>query len=152
MKSDDLSVDGADILYWRAPELPLENWTVFDEGRQGHRVRAGAFCWNEDGISCYMDSILSDLGLNFLVVKDEPRNGVLSVRAHDVRTCGLGVARDPNPDYIAADDLKPRDEAHALIVHDTEVGSKQRKKRTSSLAVTAQIVHWGSGGNDFPEP
>ncbi|WP_139829490.1 hypothetical protein [Mycobacterium gastri] len=143
MNPDDPSIDGADTLYWRAPELPLENWTIFDEGRQGHRVRSGAFVWNEDGVSCYLQSVLTDLGLDYLVVKNDPRNGILSVRACDVRECGLGVARDPNPNYITKEELQPRDEAHALIVHDDDVGSKQRKKRTSALAVTALIVHWG---------
>lgn len=143
MKPDDPSVDGAEVLYWRAPMLPLENWTVFDEGRQEHRVRAGAFVWNDDGVSCYIDSVLKSLELDFLVVKDEPRNGILSVRAQDVRDCLLGVASDPNPEYIPENELRPRDQAHALIVYANDVGSKQRKKRTSALARMAVIEHWG---------
>lgn len=147
MKPDDLSIDNIETLYWRAPRLPLENWTTFDEGRNSHRVRGGAFPWNEDGVSCYIDSILRDVGLDHLAVKDIPRNGVLSVQAGKVRDCKLGVARDPDPDYIARDQLKPRDKAHALIVHGDDVGSKQRGKRTSALAKTAQIVDWGEGGS-----
>ena len=143
MKPDDPSIDKAETLYWRAPELPLANWTVFDEGRNGERVRGGAFAWNDDGVSCYIDSILRTVGLDHLAVKDIPRNGVLSVEAGNVRECKLGVARDPDPDYIAKDRLRPRDKAHALIVHSDDVGSKQRGKRTSALAKTAQIVHWG---------
>lgn len=149
MKPDDPSIDDAEQLYWRAPELPLANWTVFDEGREGHRVRGGAFAWNDDGVSCYIDSVLADLELDFLAIKNEPRNGVLSVLAHNVRGCGLGVARDPNPDYIPNDQLQPRDQAHALIVHEDDVGSKQRKKRTSALARTALIVHWGEGHSEI---
>ena len=146
MKSDDPLVDGAESLYWRTPELPLENWTVFDEGRRGHRVRGGAFVWNDDGVSCYIESILKALELDMLAVKDEPRNGVLSVRVLDVRDCLLGVAADPNPEYISTDELQSRDLAHALIVHADDVGSKQLKKRTSALAKKAVIEHWGIGG------
>lgn len=145
MRPDDPSIVDAETVYWRAPELPLENWTVFDEGRNCHRVRGGAFPWNEDGVSCYMERILRELGLDFLVIKNEPRNGVLAVRVQKVRESGLGVARDPNPDYIPVDELQPRDEAHALIVHDEDVGSKQRKRRTSALATTAVVAHWGEG-------
>jgi hypothetical protein len=143
VRADDHCIDGAETLYWRAPQLPLENWTVFDEGRQTHRVRGGAFVWNDDGVSCYRDRILGDLGLDWRVVKNEPINGVLSVLAQSVRESGLGVAPDPNPAYIPNDQLQPRDEAHALIVHDDSVSTKQRRKRTSTLAVSAQIVHWG---------
>jgi hypothetical protein len=149
VKPDDPSIDDTETLYWRAPEIPLDNWTIFDEGRQGHRVRSGAFPWNEDGVSCYMESILVGLGLDFLAIKDQPRNGVLSVRAHNVRECELGVARDSNPDYIPKNQLQPRDEAHALIVHGDDVGSKKRKKRTSALAVTALIVHWGDDATEL---
>jgi hypothetical protein len=150
VRADDSSIDGTEELYWRAPELPLENWTVFDEGREGHRVRSGAFVWNDDGVSCFRHSILNELGLDWYVVKDEARNGVLSVITHEVRRCGLGVASDPNPDYIPRDTLQARDAAHALIVLEDGVGKKQRNKRTRELAVTAQIVHWGD--DDSTEP
>lgn len=146
MKPDDPSINDAETLYWRAPQVPLEHWTVFDEGRNGERVRGGAFPWNDDGVSCYIDSILRAVGLDHLAVKDIPRNGVLSVQTGKVRECKLGVARDPDPDYIARDRLKPRDKAHALIVHTDDVPRKQRDKRTSALAKTTQIVHWGEGG------
>lgn len=148
MKADDPSIDGAEQLYWRAPELPLDNWTVFDEGRESHRVRGGAFVWNEDGVSCYMHSILTELGLDFHAIKDEPQNGILSVLAQNVRESELGVAADPNPDYISADQLQPRDRAHALIVHGDDVGKKKRKRLTSTLAQTARIVHWGEAGSE----
>lgn len=148
MKADDPSIDGAEQLYWRAPRLPLENWTVFDEGREGHRVRGGAFPWNSDGVSCYVESILAGLGLDFHTVKDVPQNGVLSVIAQSVRECELGVAPDPNPDYIPTDQLQPRDQAHALIVSADGVSRKRRNRMTSALAQTARIVHWGEPGNE----
>lgn len=148
MKADDPSIDGDEQLYWRAPQLPLDDWTVFDEGREGHRVRRGAFVWNEDGVSCYMHSILAELGLDFHAIKEEPRNGVLSVLAQNVRECDFGVARDPNPDYIPAELLQPRDQAHTLIVHADEVGRKRRNRLTSELARTAQIMHWGEASSE----
>jgi hypothetical protein len=148
VKPDDPSIEDAEALYWRAPELPLDNWTLFDEGRNSHRVRGGAFPWNEDGVSCYIESILTDIGLNHLAVKEVPRNGILSVQAGKVRECKLGAARDPDPDDIPRDQLKPRDSAHALIVHGDDVGRKQRNRLTSALAATAQIVHWGEGSSE----
>lgn len=151
MKPDDPSIDGAERLYWRAPKLPLENWTIFDEGREAHRVRGGAFPWNEDGVSCYIESILTGLGLDFHAIKDEARNGMLAVLARSVREYELGVARDPDPDYIPKNQLKPRDKAHALIVHGDDVGAKQRRKRTSALARAALIVHWGDNSGE-PAP
>jgi hypothetical protein len=143
VKPDDPSIDGSETLYWRAPRVPLENWTIFDEGRSGHRVRAGAFVWNDDGVSCYRHSILEDLGLDWSAIKKEPKNGILSVAATDVRQCGLGVAADPNPDYIAPEQLQPADSAHALIVAEDNVKPRKRGERCSRLARTARIVHWG---------
>lgn len=143
MKDDDPSVDGGDTLYWRAPKLPLENWTIFDEGRGGHRVRAGAFVWNDDGVSCYRHSVLDVFELDWRCLKKEPRNGILSVRAENVRVCQLGVAPDPDPDYIPRDQLKPQDKAHALIVVEDGVKPRKRGDRCSRLARTANIVHWG---------
>ena len=145
MKPDDPSVDGSETLYWRAPRLPLENWTVFDEGRRGHRVRAGAFVWNDDGVSCYRHTILEGVGLDWQCVKKEPINGILSVDVEAVRRCELGVAPDPNPDYIPHDELQPQDQAHALIVVGDGVKPRKRGERCSRLARAAKIVHWGDG-------
>jgi hypothetical protein len=146
VKSDDPSINSDETLYWRAPELPYENWTIFDEGRGGHRVRAGAFVWNDDGVSCYRRTVLTNLGLDWSVVKEEPRNGILSVQVEDVRTCDLGVAPDPDPPYIPREQLLPRDKAHALIVIEDGVNRRRRGDRCSQLARKAVFVHWGESG------
>ena len=143
MKDDDPAVGDAEHLYWRAPEIPKENWTTFDEGRGGHRVRGGAFVWNSDGVSCYRHDVLDYHGLDCLSLKEEPKNGILSVKAGDVRFCELGVAFDPDPGYIPRDELKPRDKAHSLVVVDDEVKRRKRDSRCSRLARSAKIVHWG---------
>jgi hypothetical protein len=146
VKADDPSVGGDETLYWRAPEIPKENWTIFDEGRGEHRVRAGAFVWNDDGVSCYRRTVLAKLGLDWRAVKDEPRNGVLAVQVDDVRACNLGVAPDPDPEYIPREQLHPRDKAHALIVIEDGVNRKKRRERCRQLARTAIIVHSGENG------
>lgn len=143
MKADDPSVDDDDTLYWRAPEIPKENWTTFDEGSGEHRVRTGAFVWNDDGVSCYRQMVLAGLGLNWTVVKDEPRNGILSVQVANARGCELGVAADPDPEYIAREQLRRRDRAHALIVIEDGTSRKKRDSRCRQLARTASIVHSG---------
>ena len=103
MRSDDPSVDADETLCWRAPRLPYDNWTIFDEGRGGHRWRGGAFVWNDDGVSCYRRVVLTTFGLDWSAVKIEPTNGILSVQVGAVRECDLGVAPDPDPSYIPSD-------------------------------------------------
>jgi hypothetical protein len=39
-----------------------------------------------------------------------------------------------------------------LIVHGDDVGRKKRNNRTSELATTAQIVHWGEGSSESMQP
>ena len=144
MKPDDPSVEGKETLYWRAQELPREHWTVFDEGRGDYRVRSGAFILNDDGMSCYRRTVLNSLGLDWSAVKILPKNGILSVQAADVRACELGVAPDPDPPYIPRADLQPRDKAHALIVIGDGATVKKWRRRCSSLAPRATIVHMGN--------
>lgn len=148
MKADDPSTIGSDeTLYWRAPKLPLDNWTIFDEGRQGHRVRAGAFVWNEDGVSCYRHQVLESVGRDWRSIKKVPQNGILAVDASAVRESELGVAPDPDPEYISREELQPHDKAHALIVHEDGLKPRKRGDRCSRLARKAKIVHWGDGEN-----
>lgn len=54
-----------------------------------------------------------------------------------------GVASHPHPNYIPADELKPTDEAHTLIVVEDGVKKRKRSDRCSRLARTAKIVDWG---------
>ena len=143
MKADDPAIGGEETLYWRAPRLPLENWTIFDEGRGVHRVRGGAFVWNDDGVSNYRHSILQSIGLDWKAIKEAPENGILSVQVKHVRECSLGVAPDPDPPYIELDKLLPRDKAHALIVVEDSVKRRKRSDRCSALARHATIEHWG---------
>jgi hypothetical protein len=49
---------------------------------------------------------------------------------------------------VGAPAMRLRDKAHALIVHDGDLKRRQRDKRTSALAKTAQIVHRGEGGTE----
>jgi hypothetical protein len=148
VKDDDPSIDGSETLYWRAPQLPQENWTIFDEGRNSHRVRGGSFVWNDDGVSCYRHTVLHGLDLDWQCIKKEPKNGILSVDADDVRACQLGVAPDPDPDYIPQEQLQPQDKAHALIVIEDGVNRRKRGDRCSRLARAAKIVHWGDGADE----
>jgi hypothetical protein len=97
-------------------------------------------------VSCYRHSILEGLGLDCLVIKKEARNGILAVVAEKVRHCDLGVAADPNPDYIPPKELKPQDNAHALIVVAADVKPRKRADRCSRLARSARIEHWGVKG------
>ena len=100
-------------------------------------------CGMTTRVQCYRHRVLEDLGLDWSVIKKEPTNGILSVVAADVRQCGLGVAADPNPDYIPPEQLQPADSAHALIVVEDDVKPRKRGERCSRLARTARIVHWG---------
>lgn len=140
MRPNDPSVGSDEILYRYSPSIPHKYWTVVDQETQEVQITLAALSWDDDGISCYRKLILNQHGLDWPDVKREPKNGVFSLVAGDVRARGLGVAFDPNPE--TGQPHHPRDIAHTLIV-DCDMPRRMNKEARESLAATAIIVHMG---------
>ena len=151
MKPDDKSIEDDDLLYKYSPSIPLEGWLIWDEGDAHWKVKSGAFQWHDDGISSYLDSALTAAGLTWIDVKTAQENGVFRIGVGAVRKLGLGVARDPNPSYIAPSDLRPRDVAHALITTEP-VGRSAADKIRRRLAAQSSVVFEGDRPTNAPEP
>src|ERR1700694_1518116 len=146
MKPNNPAILSGDVLYRRPPDIPVENWTKWDEGTGRLRLSSSAVIFHDDGLSCYCRSTL---WLNFMcyrAVKMTPGNTVFRVGVTEARELGFGVADDPNPDYIAEDESHPRDIAHVLVVHDEDLPRSQLDKRRSKLAKRSAIVDVGSVG------
>lgn len=152
MKADDPSITDDDVLYKYSPTVPLEGWLIWDEGDGVWRVKSGAFQWHDDGISCYLDSVLRAHGLTEEDVKTDPQNGVFGIAVGAVRALELGVARDPNPSYIDPAARRPRDIAHALIVCDRTLGRSAADKLRRRLAHGSEIVLEGGPTGGAPTP
>jgi hypothetical protein len=140
VKPDDPSVRDDEILFRYSPSIPHKNWTVTDQETQDVQITLAALSWDDDGISCYRELILRQNGMDWSAVKREPKNGVFSLVVADVRSEGLGVAFDPNPE--TGQPPHPRDAAHTLIV-DCDMPRKPNKDARESLGKTAVIVHYG---------
>lgn len=140
MKSDEPDVIAAtEVIYRRAPRIPLPGWTVVDQGTSKMYVTPAALQWDPDGISCYRKEILIDNKLEWPDVKRKPENGVFSLLVSDVRHHGLGAAFDPWP---PEEQPHPSDVAHSLIV-DCGMPSKENKVARKNLGRTALIIHKG---------
>jgi len=139
VRPDDPAVGDDEILYRYSPSIPHQHWTVTDQETLEVRIALAALKWDDDGISCYRQQVLSAHGMSWEDVKREPKNGVFSLRVVDVRAKRLGVAFDPNPDV---DEPHPRDVAHTLIV-DCGLPSRENKDAREELAAGAVIVDFG---------
>jgi hypothetical protein len=144
VKPNDPSVGGDEVLYRYSPRIPHKYWTVIDQETQEVQITLAALHWDDDGISCYRKLVLNQHGMDWPAIKREPKNGVFSLVAGDVRTQGLGVAFDPNPE---SDQPHPRDAAHTLIV-DCGMPRRANREARESLAATAIIIHMGEPGDD----
>jgi hypothetical protein len=115
-------VEGPDSLMW-------------DDNRNRWRVRSGAVVIDPDGISCYLDSTLRDLGFAAADVAAAGKGDLVAgLRIEDVRTAGCGVVRDPQDSPA---DIGP---AHALITFDAESSRRSIKRQASAVMQAAEIV------------
>lgn len=140
MRPDDPDIEGDEVLYRYSPRIPHQNWTVTDQATKQVSIALAALQWDEDGISCYRERILRENGLGWPDVKREPRNGVFSLRAQDIRDERLGIAFDPYPE---SGDGHPRDVAHSLVV-DCGLPKRENKPARERLALGAKIIYFGS--------
>lgn len=142
IKADDLTIPGDDMLYRRVPRIPMEHMVLVDETDGSIVFSRGAFKFNKnDGRSVYRHSILQDNSFTWEDAKNAPDNGVASVTVLDVREVNLGIADDPHPPLPLVLQ-KPRDVAHAVIVHAASgpLSNSKREQALTALAKRAQSV------------
>ena len=115
----------------------------------GHRrPSSGAFKSDSDGISVYLDSVLSEVGLGPQDLVRAPQNAVVAARAAEPRQLSLGVRRDPWPTGTDDDD-HPRNAAHALIVGFRGLRGKERRRTQKALAQSCTwVIDPGAPGSD----
>ncbi|PZS30879.1 MAG: hypothetical protein DLM58_12935 [Pseudonocardiales bacterium] len=137
---DDPSIPGEEALYRRLANAASTDFVVTDPVTGVRIPSSGVFKTNDaDGISVYLDSVLSSAGLQPADLLRAPNNAVCSVRAEAARTNGLGVVRDPWPSD-ADDPTHPRHGAHALITGTSQLGPKAARRVARSLASNSTMV------------
>jgi len=134
---DDPSIDGREQIYRHIARRGDTNMLTQDEGTSEFRVRSGAFVWDDDGCSGYLDSVLRKHSLGPSDVKRAPDQVVIAVTAQDIREVQFAIARDPWPE---GGGVHPRQVAHALIVNHAQLSTKKRARANSALARRAQIL------------
>ena len=135
---DDSSISDDEILYRRIAHYGSGDLVAVDAITGHRRPSSGAFKSDNDGISVYLDGVLSEvaLGPQDLVVRR--RTQVVAFRAAVPRQLSLGVVRDAWPTGTD-DDNHPRNAAHAPIV-----GSwPQWKGTTPHAESTCSVLHLG---------
>lgn len=134
---DDPSIEAQELIYRHIARRGDTNMLTQDESTGQFRARSGAFVWDDDGCSCYLDSILSQHSLGPSDVKRAPDQVVIAVTAQAVRDVQFGITRDAWPPDAGE---HPRQAAHALIINYIPLSKKKRSRANSDLAKRAQIL------------
>jgi hypothetical protein len=135
---DDSSIPDDEILYRRIAHYGSGDLVAVDAITGHRRPSSGAFKSDNDGISIYLDGVLSEAGLGPHDLVRAPQNAAVAFRAAIPRQLSLGVVRDAWPTGTDDDD-HPRNAAHALIVGFLGLSAKERRRRQKALA---QSCYW----------
>lgn len=133
---DDPTIKDDEILYRR---IPNASFMVIDELTQVRRPTSAVFSPDKDGLSVYIESILSQHKLCERDVQTRPGSGVLSLVVADVRAEGLGVTPDAWPEETD-DPAHLRNAAHALVVGFRSLSKGQRKLKQYALIKKCKIL------------
>ena len=135
---DDSTIADDEVLYRRIAHYGLGDLVAVDAITGHRRPSSGAFKSDDDGISVYLNGILSEAGLGPHDLVRAPQNAVVALRATAPRQLSLGVVRDAWPTGTDDDD-HPRNAAHALIVGFLGLSGKERRRTQKALA---QLCTW----------
>lgn len=127
MAPDDPAIsDDEVVLRWTVHE-PNRFSRDQDQGRW--RISSGALIVHHDGLSVYLHSVLTELGMSPQQLLDEtPGASLWSISVAEARELGFGVRRDPASDGLRSDP------AHALLLPDSAWGRKATRRACSRLA------------------
>lgn len=137
---DDLSITDDQLLHRRIANAASADMVTTDAVTGARAPSSGVFKSNDaDGISVYLDSVLSGAGLGPADLLRAPNNAVCSVLTGAARANDLGVIKDPWPADVD-DPGHPRHVAHGLITGMNQLGSKAARRVARSLAHSAMMV------------
>ena len=94
---DDTSISDDEILYRRIAHYGSGDLVAVDAITGHRRPSSGAFKSDDDGISVYLNGVLSEMGLSPHDLVRAPQNAVVAFGAAVPRQLSLGVARDAWP-------------------------------------------------------
>lgn len=132
---DDSSISDDDYVYRRIARDPV-NTKQEDEGT---RASSAAFEDKDDGVSVFLESVMSERGLRIPadVVHGKPAGRFVIARlsVRDLRDLHCGITRDPDPPGEAPHPCNP---AHALV-HLPPGGKAASKRLRGKIARAAEI-------------
>lgn len=146
-REEDKPLRDDDVLLRRIPKANTADFMTFDEVTGRHRPSSGAFEADDDGVSVYIERVLSAYELDAVCIFEDSQDGIAELHITRVREAGdatLTVIKDPWP----ADVPNPQERkhaAHALIKGLGELGKGPRKRSQRDLARGAEM-------RDIPNP
>ena len=137
---DDANISDDERLFRRIANAASADMITTDPATGTRAPSSGVFkSTDDDGLSVYLDSVLTEAGLGPGDLLRAPNNAVCSVAAGTARENELGVIWDPWP--IDADDPgHPRHAAHGLVTGMNQLSSKAARRVARSLARSAAMV------------
>lgn len=139
---DDQTILDQDLLLRRIFHASVTNqvrFVVVDPVRHERVPTSAGFAPDADGLSLYLERLLSDAGSGPEAVVTEPMNAVASLLARSLREHGLGIVRDPHPPGTP-DPEHPRHAAHCLATGWAGRSKNQVHKIRKALAGAATLV------------
>lgn len=139
---DDQTILDQDRLLRRIFHASVNNqvrFVVEDAVRHERVPTSAGFAPDEDGLSVYLERLLSEVGSGPEAVVTEPMNAVASLLASSLRKCGLGIVRDPHPPGTP-DPEHPRHAAHCLATGWAGRSRNQVHKIRKALAAAATLI------------
>lgn len=127
---DDFSISSDEVVFRRVKSQP--SMLVRDSITGSIRPSSGAFRPDDDGISVYREQSLRAVALGPPDLRITPDDLVFGLEVGDARALALDVRDDPWPTGIA-DEVHPRNAAHALIVGFETLSRGQRKRKQDGL-------------------
>ncbi len=138
VEGDDPAIPNDDSVLRRLSDSGPSMLT-FDLATGERRPSSGAFKPDDDGVSVYRESKLSERSLGPGDLVRSPHNLVIGLGIGEVRAVAtLGVRDDPWPSDID-DPQHPRNAAHALIVGWSGLTRSQRRERQRSLVTLPSL-------------
>ena len=144
---DDSSISDDEILYRRIAHYGSGGLVAVDAITGLRRPSSGAFKSDDDGISVYLDGVLSEMGLGPQDLVRAPQNAVVAFQAAVPRQLSLGVVRDAWPTGTDDDD-HPRNAAHALIVGFLRLSGKERRHQKALAQSCDWVIDPGAPSSD----